>query len=58
MLRIHFSQQWFKLSDPAVEEVLYDTPKSCELADRHDAGQVQCFDEGQAHGGHHGGASV
>jgi transposase, IS5 family len=24
MLRIYFLQQWFNLSDPAVEEVLYD----------------------------------
>ena len=26
MLRIHFLQQWFNLSDPAIEEALYDTP--------------------------------
>ena len=26
MLRIHFMQQWFGLSDPAMEEALYDTP--------------------------------
>ncbi len=25
MLRIYFIQQWFNLSDPAVEEALYDT---------------------------------
>jgi IS5 family transposase len=25
MLRIHFLQHWFKLSDPAVEEALYDS---------------------------------
>src|SRR5882724_7385006 len=25
MLRIYFSQQWFNLSDPAVEEALYDS---------------------------------
>ncbi len=25
MLRIHFMQQWFKLSDPAMEDALYDT---------------------------------
>jgi IS5 family transposase len=25
MLRIHFLQHWFNLSDPAVEEVLYDS---------------------------------
>jgi len=26
MLRIHFLQQWFNLSDPAMEEALYDMP--------------------------------
>jgi len=26
MLRIHFLQQWYYLSDPAMEEALYDTP--------------------------------
>ena len=26
MLRIHFLQQWFGLSDPAMEEALHDTP--------------------------------
>jgi transposase, IS5 family len=26
LLRIHFMQQWFTLSDPAMEEELYDTP--------------------------------
>ncbi|GAB3626226.1 transposase [Pandoraea terrae] len=26
MLRIHFMQQWFGLSDVAMEEALYDTP--------------------------------
>ena len=26
MLRIHFLQQWYALSDPAMEEALYDTP--------------------------------
>src|SRR3546814_1780687 len=25
MLRIHFMQQWFNLSDPAMEEALYDS---------------------------------
>lgn len=25
MLRIHFPQQWYALSDPSMEEVLYDT---------------------------------
>jgi IS5 family transposase len=32
MLRIHFLQQWFNLSDPAVEEALYDTPMFREFA--------------------------
>ena len=26
LLRIHFMQQWFGLSDPAMEEALYDVP--------------------------------
>ena len=26
MLRIHFLQHWFNLSDPAAEEALYDSP--------------------------------
>jgi IS5 family transposase len=26
MLRIHFMQQWFILSDPAMQEALHDTP--------------------------------
>ena len=26
MLRIHFLQQWFNLSDPAMEEALHDVP--------------------------------
>ena len=26
MLRVHFLQQWYALSDPAMEEALYDTP--------------------------------
>jgi IS5 family transposase len=26
MLRIHFMQQWFTLSDPAMEEALHDVP--------------------------------
>ena len=37
MLRIHFLQQWFGLSDPAMEEALHDTPLYCEFA-RLDAG--------------------
>jgi len=32
MLRIHFLQQWFNLSDPAMEEALYDTPMFREFA--------------------------
>ena len=26
MLRLHFLQHWFNLSDPAAEEALYDSP--------------------------------
>ena len=32
MLRIHFLQQWFGLSDPAMEESLHDMPLYCEFA--------------------------
>ncbi|BBQ03440.1 hypothetical protein BSFA1_85680 (plasmid) [Burkholderia sp. SFA1] len=32
MLHIHFIQQWFSLSDPAMEEALYDVPPYCEFA--------------------------
>lgn len=26
MLRVHFMQQWFTLSDPAMEKAFFDTP--------------------------------
>jgi IS5 family transposase len=32
MLRIHFMQQWFGLSDPAVEEALHDVPLYYQFA--------------------------
>jgi IS5 family transposase len=32
MLRTHFMQQWFTLSDPAVEEAFFDTPLYSEFA--------------------------
>jgi IS5 family transposase len=32
MLRIHFMQQWFGLSDPAMEEALFDMPLYREFA--------------------------
>jgi len=32
MLRIHFLQQWFALSDPAMEEALFDVPLFREFA--------------------------
>lgn len=32
MLRIHLLQHWFNLSDPAMEEALYDTPMFREFA--------------------------
>ena len=32
MLRIHFMQQWFNLSDPAMEEAFFDTPLYREFA--------------------------
>jgi IS5 family transposase len=33
MLRIHFMQQWFGLSDPAMEEALHDVPLYREFAE-------------------------
>ena len=44
MLRIHFLQQWFGLSDPAMEEALHDTPLYCEFASL-DAGMARLPDE-------------
>jgi IS5 family transposase len=44
MLRIHFLQQWFNLSDPAMEEALYDTPMFREFAEL-DAGEDNLPDE-------------
>jgi len=32
MLRVHFLQQWFSLSDPAMEEAFFDTPLYHEFA--------------------------
>ncbi|AOJ12987.1 hypothetical protein WJ02_05020 [Burkholderia vietnamiensis] len=33
MLRIHFLQQWFNLSDPGMEEALYDMPLFQQFAE-------------------------
>jgi IS5 family transposase len=44
MLRIHFLQQWFGLSDPAMQEALHDTPLYREFA-RLDAGMARMPDE-------------
>ena len=32
MLRIHFMQQWFRRSDPAMEDALQDVPRFCEFS--------------------------
>ena len=32
LLRIHFMQQWFKLSDPSMEEALHDVPAFRDFA--------------------------
>jgi len=32
MLRVHFMQQWFNLSDPAMQEAFFDTPLYREFA--------------------------
>jgi IS5 family transposase len=34
MLRIHFMQHWFALSDPAMEEALHDSPAMRAFARR------------------------
>ena len=44
MLRIHFMQQWFGLSDPAMEEALHDVPLYREFAGL-DAGVTRLPDE-------------
>jgi IS5 family transposase len=44
MLLIHFLQQWFSLSDPAIEEALHDIPQYEELA-LLDAGMTRLPDE-------------
>ena len=44
MLRIHFMQQWFGLSDPAMEEALHDVPLYREFASL-DAGLARLPDE-------------
>ena len=44
MLRIHFMQQWFGLSDLAMEEALHDTPLYRDFADL-DVGQSRLPDE-------------
>ena len=44
MLRIHFLQQWFGLSDPAMEEALHETPMYREFAGI-ESGPVRLPDE-------------
>lgn len=44
MLRIHFLQQWFGLSNPAMEEALHDVSLYCEFA-RIDPGATRLPDE-------------
>jgi transposase, IS5 family len=44
MLRIHFLQQWFSLSDPAMEEALHDIPLYREFAQL-EAGMTRLPDE-------------
>ena len=40
MLRIHFMQQWFTLSDPGMEEAFFDTPLLRELAQLDEFGRL------------------
>lgn len=44
MLQIHFLQQWFGLSDPAMEEALYDVPLYRDFAGL-DGGMTRLPDE-------------
>jgi IS5 family transposase len=44
MLRIHFLQQWFGLSDPAMEKALHDISLYCEFA-KLDPGAMRLPDE-------------
>jgi transposase, IS5 family len=40
MLRTHFMQQWFSLSDPAMEEAFFDTPVYREFAQLKEFGRL------------------
>ena len=40
MLRIHFMQQWFTLSDPGMEEAFFDTPLYREFAQLDEFGRL------------------
>lgn len=40
MLRIHFMQQWFTLSDPGMEEAFFDTPLLREFAQLEEFGRL------------------
>ena len=40
MLRIHFMQQWFTLSDPGMEEAFFDTPLYREFAQLEEFGRL------------------
>ena len=40
MLRTHFIQQWFTLSDPAMEEAFFDTPLYREFAQLQEFGRL------------------
>ena len=44
MLRIHFLQQWFNFSDPAMEEALHNMALFRNFVSR-DAGEVNLLDE-------------
>lgn len=40
MPRIHFMQQWFTLSDPAMQKAFFDTPLYCEFAQLEEFGRM------------------
>ena len=42
MLRVHFMQQWFTLSDPAMGEALHDVPPFSESALKNPCSPHEC----------------
>jgi IS5 family transposase len=45
MLRVHLLQQWYALSDPAMEEDLIEVPTMCHFVGIELGEQIHCFAE-------------